>query len=297
MLRATARSPGSMMTYLIQRDFASKPNLALPKSACDCHAHIFGMADTYPFADTRDYTPPAAPIPQYLAMLATVGLERAVIVQPSVYGYDNRCTLDAVETIGLDRARAVVAVAPVATRASLAALYEQGARGVRFMHGGSDPAFLESLKTLAAHLADLGMHVQLYVRPAVWRQLLPVFEETEVNVVLDHIAHLTADQDAEAENLDALCAALDRGRTWVKLSQCRGSLTNHPFEDTTPLAARIAAHAPERCVWGTDWPHPNSTGHMPDDGELVDLIAGWAPDPMLRQRILVDNPAVLYGFD
>lgn len=284
------------MTYHVQRDTASKPKLVLPKSACDCHAHIFGVSDTYPFAGARDYTPPPATVPQYLAMLATVGLERAVIVQPSVYGYDNRCTLDAVEKIGPDRARAIVAVAPTTTRADLAELYERGARGVRVMHGGNDPAFLDGLKSMAVHLADLGMHIQLYVKPAIWRQLLPVFAETDVHVVLDHIAHLTADQVAEAKNIDALCAALDGGRTWAKLSQCRGSLTNHPYRDTTPLAARLAAHAPERCVWGTDWPHPNSTGHIPDDGELVDLIADWAPDPALRQRILVDNPATLYGF-
>lgn len=285
------------MAYLVQRDSTSKPRLVVPKSACDCHAHIFGMPEIYAFADERSYTPPLAPVPQYLAMLATIGLERAVIVQPSVYGYDNRCTLDAVEKIGPDRARAVVAVAPDSTRATLAELYERGARGVRFMHGGNDPAFLESLKRLAGHLADLGMHVQLYVKPAIWRQLLPVFAGTEVHVVLDHIAHLTADQYAEAENIDALCAALEAGRTWVKLSQYRGSLTDYPFRDTTPLAARIAAYAPERCIWGTDWPHPNSTGHMPDDGELVDLIADWAPAPALRQRILVDNPAILYGFE
>jgi predicted TIM-barrel fold metal-dependent hydrolase len=285
------------MTYLVQRDAASMPKLVLPKLACDCHAHIFGLPDTYPFARERDYTPPPALVPQYLAMLATVGLERAVIVQPSVYGYDNRCTLDAVRTIGLDRARAVVAVALGSTSASLGELHERGARGVRFMHGGDDPAFLDSLRTLATHLADLGMHIQLYVRPAIWRQLLPVFQGTDVHVVLDHLAHLTADQAAEAENIEALFAALDKGRTWVKLSQCRGSLTNHPYRDTTPLAARIAAYAPERCIWGTDWPHPNSLEHMPDDGELVDLIADWAPDPALRQRILVDNPAILYGFD
>ncbi len=284
------------MTYLVQRDSASKPRLVLPRGACDCHAHIFGASDHYPFASARDYTPPPALVPQYLAMLATVGLERAVIVQPSVYGFDNRCTLDAVEVIGRDRACAIVAVAPDSTRATLAELHARGARGVRFMQGGTDPALLDSLKKLAIPLADLGMHLQLYVRPAIWRQLLPVFAGTEVHVVLDHIAHLTADQRVEAENIDALCAALDGGRTWVKLSQCRGSLTNHPYRDTTPLAARVAAQAPERCVWGTDWPHPNSTDHMPDDGELVDLIADWAPDPAQRQRILVDNPAVLYGF-
>lgn len=284
------------MSYLVQRDVASKPDLVLPKSACDCHAHIFGVPETYPFAGERAYTPPPALVPQYLAMLATVGLERAVIVQPSVYGYDNRCTLDAVATIGLDRARAVVAVEPASSKASLVALHECGARGVRFMRGGSDRDFLESLKGLSRHLAELRMHVQLYVPPAVWRELLPVFNDAGVHVVLDHLAHLTADQDAEADNIDALCAALDGGRTWVKLSQYKASLLNHPYRDAAPLAARIAAHAPERCVWGTDWPHPNLSGHMPDDGELVDLIAEWAPDAALRQRILVDNPAILYGF-
>lgn len=285
------------MTYLVQRDAASTPRLVLPKSACDCHAHIFGTPDRYPFASPRDYTPPPAPVPQYLAMLATVGLERAVIVQPSVYGTDNRCTLDAVETIGLQRARAVIAVAPDTNSATLEALRARGARGVRFMQVGRDAGFLDSLKTLASRLADLDMHVQLYVRPAIWQQLLPVFQQTGVHVVLDHLAHLTADEQAEAESIDALCAALDGGRAWVKLSQYRGSVAGDPYRDTTPLAARLAARAPERCIWGTDWPHPNATGHMPDDGALVDLIGEWAPDAALRQRILVDNPATLYGFE
>jgi len=284
------------MTYLTQRDSASKPQLVLPKLACDCHAHIFGLPEAFPFAARRNYTPPPALVPQYLAMLETVGLERAVIVQPSVYGHDNRCTLEAVATIGLDRARAVVAVSPAVTRTALARLRNSGARGVRFMNSRIDRTFLDDLEVLCGHLAELGMHVQLYVRPEIWRLLMSIFRKTEVHVVLDHIAHLTADQNAEAGNIEALCAALDGGRTWVKLSQCRGSLTNHPYRDTSPLAARIAAHSPERCVWGTDWPHPDTKMHMPDDGELVDLIADWAPDPALRRRILVDNPATLYGF-
>ena len=285
------------MTYLAQREFTSKPRLRLPKLACDSHAHIFGMPDIFPFASQRNYTPPPALLPQYLAMLETVAIERAVIVQPSIYGYDNRCTLDAVAEIGLDRARAIVAVAPDTKSAALAHLREQGARGVRFMNARVDQPFLDDLAALAGRLADLGMHVQLYVRPEIWRRIDAVLRRTEVHVVLDHMAHLTADQNAEAENIAALCAALDRGRTWVKLSQYRGSLTSYPYEDASPLAARIARHAPERCVWGTDWPHPDMKRHMPDDGELVDLIFGWAPDPALRQRILVDNPATLYGFD
>lgn len=284
------------MTYLIQRDHPSRPSLVVPKGACDCHAHIFGKPDLYPFYDDRSYTPPPALLPQYLAMLATLGFERAVIVQPSVYGYDNRCILDAVEQMGLERARAVVAVPPGTTKAELAALRERGARSVRFMRDG-DQAFIDSLGAIARHAADLGMHIQLYVRPEIWRRLLPIVHAAGADVVLDHVGHLTADPIVAADHIDALLAALDRGRTWVKLSQYKASLTNHPYHDTTPLAARIAAHAPERCVWGTDWPHPNVTGHMPDDGELVDLIARWAPHPAIRQRILVDNPAELYGFD
>jgi predicted TIM-barrel fold metal-dependent hydrolase len=284
------------MRYLVQRDFASRPALVLPKAACDCHAHIFGEPHAYPFAADRAYTPPPAPVAQYLAMLETVGLERAVIVQPSVYGYDNSCTLDAAQQIGLDRARAVVALPPTTTRSQLAAMYARGARGVRFMLTDLSPTILDEIGTLAGRLADLGMHAQLYVRPAIWQQLLPVFHAKGVAVVLDHLAHLTADEVTEAENISALLAVLDGGLTWVKLSQYKASLTNHPFHDTTSLTARIAAHAPERCVWGTDWPHPNLTGHMPDDGELVDLIRGWAPAPEMLKQILVDNPARLYGF-
>src|SRR5690606_39633711 len=129
----------------------------LPEASCDCHAHIFGPVERYPLDPDRAYTPPPAGVPQYLATLQTVGLERAVIVQTSVYGRDNRCTLDAVATIGLDRARAVVAVAPDTTMATLAHLHSRGARGVRFMQGGNCPAFVDSLKALAGHLADLGM--------------------------------------------------------------------------------------------------------------------------------------------
>src|SRR5690606_14690018 len=139
------------------------------------------------------YTPPQALVPQYLEMLAAVGLERAVIVQPSVYGLDNRCTLDAVEQIGLDRARAVVAVAPGTTRAELVALRERGARGVRFMQGSDDADFLENVKSLADHLVDLDMHIQLYVTPRVWRRWLPALHATGVHVMLDHLAHLTAE--------------------------------------------------------------------------------------------------------
>ncbi len=283
------------MTYLTQRDLVSRPRLQLPPLSCDCHAHIFGEPETYPFAEPRDYTPPPAMVPHYLAMLDTVGLARAVIVQPSVYGEDNRCTLDAVAAIGLDRARAVVAVPPRATRAELVRLHERGARGVRIIRSAPDPEFIDNLLGLACLLPDLGMHVQLNLAPGGWRELLPRLEHTGVDIVLDHIGQLTAD-DLEGAAMDALRAALERGQTWVKLAQYRGSLTGYPYRDTTPLAARLAAHAPERCLWGTDWPHPNVRHHMPDDGELVDLIADWAPDARLRQRILADNPARLYGF-
>lgn len=285
------------MTYLKQLRRTSKPRLVLPHGACDSHAHIFGQPETYPFAAERGYTPPPALVPEYLAMLETIGVERAVIVQPSVYGFDNACTLDAVAEIGLDRARAVVAVRPSTTLDQLAGLRARGARGVRFMTVGNDQAFIDSLEGLSRRLADLCMHVQLYVRPGIWRVLLPVFERADVDVVLDHVAFLHADRQSEADNIQVLRTALDRGRLWVKLSQYRGSLAGHPYTDMNELVTEILLHAPERCVWGTDWPHPHLSSHMPDDGELVDLMSTWATDDAARHRMLVDNPARLYGFD
>lgn len=288
-------------TNLRQRDHTSTPFHPAPPGACDCHAHIFGPVAEYPYAEGRSYTPPDARRDEYLAMLKTLGIERAVIVQPSVLGFDNRCTTDAVGAFGTHRARSIVMIPPDIPEVELQTLHNGGARGVRFIttsHGG---ASLDQLQEVAARVAPFGWHIQMYVPAQTWADLAPVIAGLPVPVVMDHMAGITADQvgddQAESAGPAAVFRLLESGRCWVKLSGYRSSVAGYPYADVDFLARRLAGLVPERCVWGTDWPHPNMNNHMPDDGELLDLLAAWVPDEERRHRILVDNPAQLYGFD
>ncbi len=283
-------------TYLRQRKQASAPAFTAPPGACDCHAHVFGSADRYPFAEGRSYMPPEASRKEYLAMLATLGISRMVIVQPSVYGFDNRCTIEAVQSFGTDRARSVVMIPPDISERELQALHDTGARGVRFITVSSGGGSLDQLRDVAAKIAPLGWHIQMYVPAQTWHDLNPVIQDLPVPVVMDHMAGVLADQTGNDPGYAAVLRLLDGGRCWVKLSGYRASVAGYPYGDVAPLARTLAAQVPERCVWGTDWPHPNMHEHMPDDGELLDLLAEWIPDTAQRHRILVDNPACLYGF-
>ncbi len=283
-------------THLPQRGSTSTPASPAPPGACDCHAHIFGPASRFPFADGRDYTPADASRDEYLAMLATLGIERMVIVQPSVYGFDNDCTTQAVEAFGPDRARGIVMVRPDVPEPELRRLHEAGARGVRFITVSAGGAALDQVRDVAVRVAPLGWHVQMYVPARTWHELEPVIRDLPTPVVMDHMAGIRADAPGDDADTAAVLRLLDTGRCWVKLSGYRSSVAGHPYDDVAPLARRLAAHVPERCVWGTDWPHPNLHDHMPDDGALLDLLSAWVPDAARRHRILVDNPARLYGF-
>lgn len=283
-------------TYLRQRDRASIPAYVAPPGACDCHAHVFGAPCQYPFAEGRSYTPPEASREEYLGMLATLGISRMVIVQPSVYGFDNRCTTRAVQAFGTDRARSIIMIPSDISDRDLQALHDGGARGVRFITVSSGGGSLDQLRDVAARVAPLGWHIQMYVPAQTWHDLAPVITELPVPVVMDHLAGILADQTERDAGYAAVLRLLDSGRCWVKLSGYRASVAGYPYGDVAPLARRLAAQVPERCVWGTDWPHPNMHEHMPDDGELLDLLADWIPDDPQRHRILVDNPARLYGF-
>ena len=285
------------MTYLRQRDQVSAPVSLAPPGSCDCHAHVFGPASRYPFAAGRSYTPPEASREEYLAVLEALGIARMVIVQPSVYGFDNRCTVEAVQYFGLERARSIVMIPPEITEPELQALHDTGARGVRFITLSSGGGSLDQLREVAARIAPLGWHIQMYVPAQTWDELAPVIASLPVPVVMDHMAGILADQTWRDAAYQAVLRLLDNGRCWVKLSGYRSSVAGYPYRDVTALARKLAAHAAENCVWGTDWPHPNMYRHMPDDGELLDLLAEWIPDEAQRNRILVDNPARLYGFN
>jgi predicted TIM-barrel fold metal-dependent hydrolase len=263
--------------------------------------HIFGPYTRYPLSPGRGYTPPEASLAQYRALLGTLGLDRTVIVQPSVYGTDNAVTLDAVAALGHDRARAVVVVDERVTEAELRAMHEAGARGVRFNAVSGNGTPLDQLQALVARIAPLGWHLQLYSHAAELLALEPVLARLPVPVVIDHMGGVkAAEGGVESPAFQALLRLLRGGTAapvWAKLCGYRSS-AGHPYTDVAPMARAMLAAGPDRCVWGTDWPHPSmpSEDAVPDDGHLLDLLAEWAPDAAQRRAILVDNPARLYGF-
>jgi predicted TIM-barrel fold metal-dependent hydrolase len=282
--------------YLRQRDTAKPPSFVVPLRACDCHAHIFGPAERFRFVESSSYRPPDASQADYLRMLGTLGIERMVIVQPSVYGYDNRPTTEAIAAFGLHRGRSIVAVPPDIPMSELRQLDAGGARGVRFItlaHGGGS---LDDLRTIAERIAPLGWHIEMYVPSRTWHDLADTILALPVEMVLDHMGGILANEPERGNGQRAVMRLLDSGRCWVKLSGYRSSVAGYPYADVAPLARRLASRVPERCLWGTDWPHPGLAGHMPDDGELLDLLAEWVPDASARRAILVDNPARLFGF-
>ena len=273
-----------------------RPRLAVPPGACDCHMHIFGPPARYPYAVDRGYTPPNALEPAYLKMSGRLGLERMVVVQASVYGCDNTRTVAAVADFGQHRARGIGMIEQGTSRQEIRRLAEAGIRGTRFITTIKGGPTLEHLPGVAKEIAEFGWHIEMYVPRNLWSDLLPVIARLPVPVVFDHMGGMLANTDPNDPDFVGMLKLLESGRCWVKLCGYRASLTGHPYADVEPLAKRFVKHAPERCVWGTDWPHTTLTGYMPDDGDLLDLLGTWAPDAAVRQRILVENAAALYGF-
>lgn len=273
------------------------PAIAVPPLACDCHLHIVGPAAQYPMAEGRSFDAPDADDNDYRAMRDTLGLTRAVVVQPSIYGFDNRRTVAAVAALGRERTRGVAALSDAVTDEAIAELSTAGIRATRFITtAGGGPA-IDRLAAVAKRVAPFGWHVEMYVTPDVMRRILPVIEASPATFVLDHMAGLSADMKRNDPGLVAAILDLLRaGRCWTKLVGYRASAAGHPYGDVADLARMLFEAAPERCVWGSDWPHFNMETVMPDDGDLIDLLADWVPDVAGRQAILVDNPARLYGF-
>ncbi|MDN3565411.1 amidohydrolase family protein [Paeniroseomonas aquatica] len=279
------------------RAVTSTPNWQPPANSTDCHMHIFGPYDRYPLSPGRGYTPPEASIQAYQAMCTAIGLRRTIVVQPSIYGTDNAVTLDAVAALGHDRARAVVVVDDSFDLEALRAMGAQGACGVRFNAVSGNGTPLEQLEALGERLASLGWHLQLYAHAAEMVALEPVLARLPCPLVIDHMGGVkTAEGGLGNPGFKALLRLLDGG-AWAKLCGYRSS-TGHPYADVRSMAEAMIAAAPDRCLWGTDWPHPSllTPEEVPDDGHLMDLLGEWAPAEAQRQAILVDNPARLYGF-
>jgi predicted TIM-barrel fold metal-dependent hydrolase len=278
------------------RTVVRKPKIAPPPLSCDCHSHVVGPQSEYPFVSDRSFTPPDASSEAYVAMLDTLGIDRMVVVQASVYGSDNRRTVDAVAEIGLDRARGVAMVPGDVSPAELQRLDDAGIRATRFITFARGGPTIDQLPEVAKAVAPFGWHIEMYLPLAQWEQILPIVQDLPVPVVFDHMGGASAGTDDSNPVVKAMLRLLEAERAWVKLTGYRGSLAGHPYSDVRDLCGMFASAVPERCVWGSDWPHTNVEGHMPDDGELLDLLTDWAPDEATRKRILVDNPAKLYRF-
>lgn len=273
--------------------------------ACDAHMHVFGDVTTYPLDEGRSYDPAPASLNRYQALAATLGIERTVVVQPSPYGSDNRCTLAAVAALA-GRARAVVVVPASVQPADIRSLHQRGARGVRFnlvQTGGSSSP--DALETLARTVAPFGWHVQVYVHGPVLPELAPRLARLPTPIVVDHMGHMDPALGVGQEGFVSLSRLLDGGRCWVKLSGAyRVDPGGAPWSGADPFARALVAGHPERLLWGTDWPHPDlpppsdgGEAEMPDDSRLVDRLFDWAGSEATLHRIVVDNPTQVYWAD
>jgi 2-pyrone-4,6-dicarboxylate lactonase len=279
------------------------PRTPFPPYACDTHAHVFGPAARFPYVHERIYTPPDSTCADYRQLLAALGVERAVLVQPSVYGEDNAAMLAALDEIG-PGVRAVAVADPSIAAREIERLHRAGVRGLRFnvvdRRDNKNVVPTEMLRGLANRIAPFGWHIELLVNVDEAPRLAQSLADIPVPVVLGHLGY----PKSGARNWTAhpafadLLRLIDGGRCWIKLTGPYriSDMADVPYEDVDAAARSLVAAASQRMLWGTDWPHAMKKKRMANDGELADLLDRWAPDSITRARILVDNPAELYGF-
>lgn len=267
----------------------------LPRGACDCHVHVFDPAHPLPGRPLQET--PDATLEAYRAVQRDTGLERAVIVQANGYGTDNRCILDALAALGPAAGRGVAVVEPGATRGSLEELDAQGVRGIRFHLLPGGHLTWEALPRLARLAAELGWHVQVQCDGRTLADRAEALAALPCTVVVDHIGKFLEPVPVSHPGFVALLRLLQRGNVWVKLAApYEVSRTGTPdYTDVSNLARALVLEAPERAIWATNWPHP-WVAAPPSEAALVSLLWTWVPDEAKRHRILVENPARLYGF-
>ncbi|MGN6703174.1 MAG: amidohydrolase family protein [Burkholderiaceae bacterium] len=274
-------------------------NLVLPPNACNAHCHVFGPRTRFPYADNAAFVPDVdAPREALYALNDSLGLQRCVVVQSTCHGFDNRVTEDAVAGRP-DSYRGIALLPTGVADGELRRLDAAGFRGVRFNFmghlGRSTP--IDDVLALAARIEPLGWHLQVHGDPRLLTDLGPALRRSPVPVVIDHIGRIDAGQDMEQPAFQALVGLMRDERIWVKVSGMdRISRLAPPYEDAQPFARFLVSEFGDRVVWGNDWPHPNHQGPIPDEAQLVALIAEIAPDEAQRERLLVSNPQTLYRF-
>lgn len=278
-----------------------KPTIVLPRGAIDTHVHVFEKR--YPLSPARGYDPPESTLADLQHLHATLGIDRVVFTQPSVYGTDNSAILDAMAALNAatpNRARAVVAITLDISDDELAALDAQGVRGVRLNtdNKGGMPIDVGRIGELEARIRPFGWHIEWLFPGKDIIDLMPVFNAVKVPMSIGHFAYQPASAGVKAPGFQALLELVRGGNTWVKISGAnRVSATDlPPYDDVKPLAQALIEAAPDRVMWGTDWPHPNKYVVNPNDGDLVDAFGDWVTDETLRRKIMVDTPAAFYRF-
>ena len=269
------------------------PKLKAPANATDCHMHIYD-AERFPPSRPASRMQPNARVPEYRLFQQRIGTSRVVVVQPAAYVTDNAVTLDALAQFG-PQARGVAVLHPDVADGELKRLADGGIRGIRFTQFDPRTAAttIDMIEPLAKRVAPLGWHVQIHLRADQIVDAADLLGRLPGTVVFDHLGRLTAGVNDPA--FAVIRRMLDRGRTWMKLSGAYMMALPPAYAAAREVARAYIAAAPERMLWGSDWPHPTESD-KPDDAVLFDLLADWAPDEATRHRILVDNPAMLYGF-
>jgi predicted TIM-barrel fold metal-dependent hydrolase len=272
------------------------PRLKAPANATDCHHHVYDAK--YPVDPKATLRPADALVDDYRALQKRIGTTRNVLVQPSTYGIDNRCHLDALAAFG-PTARMVAVVNDGVATEELKRMHARGVRGIRFNLATGGATTPEMMEPLSKRITDLGWHIQINAPAARIMEIMPILERIPSPIVFDHLAHIPQPEGVNHPLYAKVRALMDKGRTWMKLSGAYADTKVGPptYADSSAVARAYAKAMPERCVWGSDWPHPTEQSkQVPDDAVLFDLLTDWVPDEKTRHRILVENPATLYDF-
>jgi 2-pyrone-4,6-dicarboxylate lactonase len=279
--------------YLPFNADVTAPAMALPVGACDCHFHVFESSSNYPLAATRSYTPTPAPLAAYQAMARTLGLSRAVLVHPSVYGPDHRSFEDTLRH-NREWMRGVAVVYPDTSADDISRWHDLGARGTRcnaLFEGG---AAMQDLPRVISKVKDFGWHLQVLMDVNKDAEAVVQMADLGVPLVIDHYGHVNADQAMKSKGFGNLLALVREGRAWVKLSGAyRISPQRVGFSDVRPLTEALLKANSKQLVWGSDWPHPSIAAPMPNDGHLINALLDCC-SPAQLQQVLVDNPTRLY---
>jgi predicted TIM-barrel fold metal-dependent hydrolase len=292
---------------------STKVNFDVPAGACDCHVHIFGEPQRYPFFAGRAYTPEPATVTDLLKLHQALRIDRVVLVQPSVYGTDNSCMLDALKPLGA-RARGVAVIDDKTPESALDMMGKAGVRGIRLnlaTAGISDPSVArQRFQNGVERVKARKWHIQINTQPTVIEAISDLVLASPVTIVIDHFGGANAAAGLGQPGYGALLNLVKNGKAYVKISGAFDLMSKQApdYPDVMPFARALIAANPQRILWGTNWPHPDSNRRpgrkntdiappiQTDDGQMLNALAVWVPDPVMRRTILVDNPARLYGF-